>query len=419
MAVIFSVQAQDLATPTLSYSALERKLEKSNEDIKDAKDKMKAKTWLDRGELFLDIHEVNIEFIRIGMPATEARLYLKEPNEVKTVEEGGSAYEHHIYDRITLIYQNDVLQDYVETQVLHPEPLAEALTAFKEALRLDDKDKLNKKILENLENMKRMAESDAIRGFAKGDYDLALSRFELIMEASETEAYDNFIDSVIIYNAALAAKNAGKHDLAAKYFEKATEIGYGGSDAYYLLKNEYIALEDSIKALDALQRGYKLYPDTTLILFELVNYYLSIGNADEGMRFLELAQEQESGNPSIYFAKGTLYERMGESEKAMEEYKKSLEVDPEFFNSWFNMGALHFNNAVELYDVANTKEDLDEYNAAKAAADEELKRAIEPMKKAYELNPGEKSTLETLRTIYYRLQMTEEYEEINTILEGM
>ena len=188
--------------------------------------------------------------------------------------------------------------------------------------------------------------------------------------------------------------------------------------AYYLLKNEYIALEDSAKALDVLQKGYQMYPDTSLILFELVNYYLSVGDADAGMKFLTLAQEQESGNPSIYFAKGTLYERMGEKEKAMEAYKESLEVDPEFFNSWFNIGALHFNNAVELFDIANTKEDLDEYNAAKATADEELKKAIDPMEKAYELNPDEKASLETLKTIYYRLQMTEDLERVQNLLDN-
>ncbi len=419
IAGIFSTHAQELATPTLSYSALEKKLKKSDEEINDEKDKINPSTWINRGELFLNIHEVNIEFIRLGMPSSEAKLYLRDPNEIKTVEEGGRTFEHHVYERITLIFENDVLQDFVETKVIHPNPLPEALDAFKEALRLDDKDKVNKKVQEDLENLKRMAESDAIRYFTKNEYDKALTNFELILEASNTEAYDNYVDSVIIYNAALAAKNAGNHELSAKYFERSAEIGYGGSDTYYLLKNEYMALEDSTKALEALQRGFEVYPDTTLILFELVNYYLSVGNAEEGMRFLNLAQEKESGNPSIYFAKGTLYERMGEKEKAMEAYKESLEVDPEFFNSWFNIGALHFNNAVELYDIANAKEDLDEYNAAKAVADEELKRAIEPMEKAYQINPDERATLETLQTIYYRLQMTDKYEEVKQKLENM
>lgn len=419
MAGFFSVQAQDLATPTLSYSALEKKLRKSDEAINDAKDKLKANTWFNRGELFLDIHEVNTEFIRLGMPSSEAKLYLKEPNETKTVEEDGKTYEYHVYDRITLIYENDLLHDYIETEVLHSEPLPVALDAFKEALRLDDKGKLKNKVREQLENLKRMAEADAIRNYIKNDYNKALGDFELIMEASKTDAYDNYIDTVIIYNAALAAKNAGNHEKAAKYFERSAEIGYGGSDTYYLLKNEYISLEDSTKALEALQRGFELYPDTSLILFELVNYYLAIGNAEEGMRYLTLAQEKESSNPSIYFAKGTLYERMGEKEKALEAYKESLEVDPEFFNSWFNIGALHFNNAVELYDIANTKEDLDEYNAAKAVADDELKLAIQPMEKAHELNPEEKAPLETLQTIYYRLQMDAEYEAVKAQLENL
>jgi tetratricopeptide (TPR) repeat protein len=419
LAGVFSVHAQDLATPTLNYSALEKKLKKSDEEINDAKDKVKPNTWFSRGELFLDIHEVNIEFIRLGMPSSEAKLYLKEPNEVKTVEEGGRTTEHHVYDRITLIYENDVLQDYVETQVIHPDPLPAALDAFKEALRLEEKGKLDKKVQERLEDLKRMAESDAIRHFTRNEYDKALGKFELILEASKTEAYENYVDSVIIYNAALAAKNAGNHELSVKYFEQAAEIGYGGSDTYYLLKNEYMTLEDSAMALDALQRGHQLYPDTTLILFELVNYYLAVGDADAGMKFLTLAQEKESSNPSIYFAKGTLYERMGEKEKAMEAYKESLEVDPEFFNSWFNIGALYFNSAVEMYDEANTKEDLDEYNAAKAKADEELKRAIEPMEKAHQLNPEEKSALETLQTIYYRLQMIDKYEEVKHKLENM
>lgn len=419
LAGFLTVHAQDMASPTLNYSSLEKKLSKSDEAIIDAKDKEKPGTWFDRGELFLDIHEVNIEFLRQGMPLSEAKLYLKNAKEVKTVEEDGRTFEYHVYERVTLIFENDFLQDWEETKVIHPDPLPVALDAFKETLNLDEKGKLTTKVRDQLENMKRMAEADAIRNFSKSEYEKALGKFKLIMDASSTKAYDNYIDTVIIYNTALAAKNSGNHELAAKYFQKSIDIGYGGSDAYYLLKNEYMALGDSTMALDALQRGFELYPDTSLILFEMVNYYLSTGDADEGMRYLTLAQEKETDNPSIYFAKGVQYEAMGEKEKAMEAYHESIEVDPEFFNSWFNIGALHFNNAVELYDLANTKEDLDEYNAAKEAADTELKMAIDPMEKAYELNPDEKASLETLQTIYYRLGMTEEYEAIKAKLEGM
>ncbi len=148
--------------------------------INDAKAKVKPATWFSRGELFLDIHEVNIEFIRLGMPSSEAKLYLKEPNEIKTVEEDGRTLEHYVYERITLIFENDFLKDYIETQVIHPDPLPKALDAFKEALRLDDKGKMTKKVQEELENMKRMAEADAIHHFITNQYGKALGKFELI-----------------------------------------------------------------------------------------------------------------------------------------------------------------------------------------------------------------------------------------------
>ena len=140
------------------------------------------------------------------------------------------------------------------------------------------------------------------------------------------------IDSTAIFNAALAAKNAGKHELAAKYFKKSTEIGFGGSDAYYLLKNEYIALEDSAMALQTLQDGYKLYPDTLLLVTEIVNFHLSNGEYKKGLKFLEGAQERDSENDIIYFLKGHIYEMMDDKEIANQQYKRSREIDPEFYD---------------------------------------------------------------------------------------
>jgi len=194
---------------------------------------------------------------------------------------------------------------------------------------------------------------------------------------------------------------------------------YGGSDTYYLLKNEFISLKDSAKALDALERGYALYPDSTLIIFELVNYHLTSGNSEEGMKYLQRAEELASDNPSIYFAKGTLFEKLGDKEKAMDAYHQALAVDPEFFNAWLNIGALHFNNAVEMYEEANSLEDLQEYTKAKEAADAELKKTLDPLNKAHSIKPTDRDCLETLSTIYYRLQMTEEREEVQKKIDEL
>jgi tetratricopeptide (TPR) repeat protein len=420
--LIFSfvyAQAQETGTPTLNYGMLQKKLEKSDLAIKHPKKSVQAKTWFLRGELFQDINDVNIEFLRYGMSTMETKLFMKEPNEVKTVEEGGTVKQIYVYPRINLTFENDGLTSWEETEVIYPDPLPEALAAYNKALELDEKGSLEKKIKENLERLKKQFESKAIKGFNDGDYDASLTAFENIMEVSKSKVYEGYIDTIVIYNAALAAKNAGRHEKAIQYFNRAIDLGYGGSDAYYLLKSEYILVNDSNAAIRILEEGFKEYPDTSLILIEIVNYYLTSGDAEKGLEYLELAEKQETNNPSIYFAKGTLFEKSGNKEKALEAYNAAIAIDPNYFNAYFNIGALYYNNAVELYDKANALEDLDAYNEAKAIADNELKKAIEPMEKAYQIDPKEKATLETLQTIYYRLQMIDKYEEIKKKLSEM
>jgi tetratricopeptide (TPR) repeat protein len=414
------VYAQAQETQQLNYGVLQKKLQKSDQAIKDPKKSAQAKTWFLRGELFQDINDVNTELLRLGMSTMETKLFLKEPTEIRTEEEGGVVKQIYVYPRVELTFENDALTGWKETEVLHPDPLPEALEAFKKALALDTvKHKLDKQIKIDLDRLKKQFESKAIEGFTEGNYAASLKAFENIMEVSKTRVFEGYIDTIIVYNAALAAKNAGQHDKAIKYFRRAIDLGYGGSDAYYLLKSEYILVNDSNAAIKTLEEGFKRFPDTSLILIEIVNYYLTSGDADKGLEYLELAEKQESNNPSIYFAKGTLYEKSGNKEKAMEAYNQAIAVDPNYFNAYFNIGALYFNNAVELYDKANKLEDLKAYNEAKKVADEELKKAIEPMEKAYQIDPTEKATLETLQTIYYRLQMLDKYEEAKKKLDEM
>ncbi len=407
---------QGTATPTLNYKSLEKKWEKSNEDIQDEKKSLKPKTWIKRGELLQDIHDVNIEFVRLGMAASEADLLMGSPNETKTNEQG---QELRIYDRITLIFKNNEVVDWVETQTIQENPLPLALESFTKALELDEEGKNDNKIREDLDRLKQQFERDAVLHYLREDYAKALENFEFILKTSETPVYDNFVDSMAIFNAALSASLADKHEQAVKYYERAVDINYGGGDAYLRLAREFLAMKDSTKALDNLQQGFKMYPDSTSILYEMINYYLNSGDSEAGMKYLNLALEKDTSNPSIYFAKGTLYDRLGDKEKAIESYNKSIEVDPEYFNGWFNLGALYYNNAVEMYDIANEKEDLEEYNKAKQEADEALKIAIEPLEKARSINPKDIDALRTLQTIYYRLKMTDKYEEVKAILDEL
>ena len=262
--------AKGQQTPTLNYGVLQKKLQKSDLAIKDPKKSAQAKTWFLRGELFQDINDVNTEFLRYGMSTMETKLFLKEPKEIRNEEEGGVVKQILVYPRIELTFENDALTKWKETEVLHPDPLPEALAAFNKALELDSvKHSLDKQVKIDLDRLKKQFETKAIEGFTDGNYAESLKAFENIMEVSKTRVFQGYIDTIIVYNAALAAKNAGQHDKAIKYFRKAIDLGYGGSDAYYLLKSEYVLVNDSNAAIRTLEEGFNKYPDTSLILIEI------------------------------------------------------------------------------------------------------------------------------------------------------
>lgn len=421
--MVVNAQQPTGTTAMLNFDVLAKKLEKSNKQIEHPKKSVKAKTWLKRGELFQDINDVNTELLRPEMPATEIKLYYKEPNEIKTVEKDGVQQEVYVYDRVTLTLENGVLKSWEETEKIHEKPLESAINSYKKVVELDPDKKLEDDLTENLDRLKRQLEEEGILAFTQKEYKEAYRYFDMYIDVNDFYVYEGVVDTVIYYNAGLSAMNAKMYDDAAKYFQKAAEYNYGGENLYFYMKDVYMAKGDSANALKALQDGFTTNPESNLLLVELINYYLTKGESEEALEYLEIAKKSDPGNKSFYFAEGTLYDKMGDKKNAIEAYKNALEIDSNFFDAYYNLGVLFYNGAVELFTKANNTMDNEEYNKLRKQAEEELKKAVPYMEKAMETVDQEKdpdsyiATLETLKTLYYRLQEEEKHKEVVEKLE--
>jgi len=106
-------------------------------------------------------------------------------------------------------------------------------------------------------------------------------------------------------------------------------------------------------------------------------------------------------------------------DRAIESYKKAIELDDTNFNSYYNLGALYFNQGVNMANKALEIKDPDEYSAAVAKADEKFRESLPWLEKAHELNPDDVSTMETLKMLYYRLKMMDKHAEISEKLENL
>ncbi len=410
--------AQAEGGAALNYNALEKKMQKSDQTIQDPKKGADPKTWIERAKLFQDIFEVNTQMLRNSMPVHELKLFYKDPKEIKKVEMNNAVVEQYVYDRIIVNVEGGNVKSWQETQVIHPQPLKEALNSYNKATELDKDGKLKKKITEGLKELKSKFEKQALNEYNLKDFAKSHEAFKSMVEISENPLV-NVSDTLITYYTGVTASEAGKPAEAIKYFKKALDMKYNSPSIYLDLNKAYSATGDSAQALASLQQGFQKYPDNVSILIELINYYLVKGQSSEALEYLSKAKASDPNNKSFYFAEGTLYDKMGQAENAIAAYDKSIEIDPTYFDAYYNAAVVYYNTAVKMMEDAVNENDNKKYLEKKAAAEEQFKKAIPYMEKASELNPKEVSPLETLKALYYRLKMNDKLEIVNQKLKEL
>lgn len=305
---------------------------------------------------------------------------------------------------------------------LSSDPLTEALNSYKKALELDESKKSGNSVKIKLTLLTNDLTNQAVQAFQDEDYKKALMSFEQILDIQNIDIVKaddpTGVDTVILFNSGLAAFNAEDYDKAIKYYGEAAKYGYNGARSYSLLSSAYQAKKDTVGALNALKEGFEKYPSDNVVLESMIQIYMDLNKSDEAMKYLEMAIAQDATVPRYFFAQGALYEKLGDEENAIETYKKTIEVDPEFFNAYYNLGALYYNKGVKQIEVAKEvpANDNKKYEEELAKADIWFERALPYMEKCNELQPNETMTLESLKNLYYRLKQMDKY---NAVLEQL
>ena len=420
--VIFGYSAF-LGANDLTHENIERRLNQNNARINHPKHSKSPKTWVDRGILFQDIFDVNIQFLYFGMAESELTLFMGEPNQTKTEETEFGPKKVLVYDNIEIHFRDGVLVSYDELKVIHEDPLNEAYSAFQKAIQLEKEVELGffqklfagnqeRKIKDAFIRLYGQFINHAVLNYEKQDFEKAFESFRMGIVVADSPYFEEPVETGILFNTGFVASLAGNHEEALEFFNRAKETGYSEGNIYVLMKNTYLELGDSLSAEKILQEGFQAYPQDNAILIELVNYYIVAENTKAALDYLQLAKKQEPDNPSFYYAEGTLHERLKEPEKAMDAYLSALEIDPDYYEVNFNMGVMHYNKAVAMLDEANKLTDNIEYMKARDAAFEVLGQSVPYLEKAHEVNPDDEDTMETLRILYYRLEMPEKLKEM-------
>ena len=431
---IISMNAQDgAAVVLLNYNTVKKKVAKSDVDIQDPKKNVKASTWLKRGELFQDAFMFGLEQLQEGMAPATVILFYKDPISIDSETVDDELRETYNYEHMTYTFVNGALQDWKKKDPIHENPLRVAMDAYIKTLELDEKGKLGDKVKENLIELKNQLKKDGVNHYYTDVYDLALGAFENVLEINDYELFAGEFDTIMVQYAGIISREIAEktendelYQKAIGYYQQLTEVDFGGPNTYLQIKMDYLALGDTLSALEILKEAYAKYPDTINIIANVADTYIQLKQFDEGIEFMDEVIAKNSSIAEAYYWNGRLLINKEEAEfidKAIESYKKAGELDPTIYYVWYDVGYIYYLQGADFYERSNTEEHDATRERLMELGKEKYGEAIPALEKAYELNTENQNvkfeTLDLLQRIYYKEQIMDEYERVKELKENM
>lgn len=413
LTLLFSVQ---LAAQTKEVADAIKNYEKAKKESADPKKGANPATWIKLADAYAEIFDSPVKSIWNGASRNEIKLLLKDQRiastEDRTVQ--GVKYSVDVYDDKELYYNEDgTLACFVQTKEYVPGNIIdEGVAALVKAAELDTKNAKSKDISEKLVAMKNRYQSDAMAAYTLGNFKKASTYFEGSVKISSHPLIKQ-IDTVMMYYTGLTALMAKDYDTAAKYLQMSIDNNYDAKgDIYSSLAEAYKAKGDMAKTKEVLQTGFTKHPTNQSILVTLINSYLeSNDDPNKVLALITQAQKNEPMNASLYYAEGNVWKNMKNVDKAIECYKKSMEIDKTYYFGSFAIGAAYYDRAVDIQTAAAEEVDDTKYEALVKQLEENLISAIEPFESCFANTSDNEVKLvvaEYLKNIYFRFREKEE-----------
>lgn len=242
-----------------------------------------------------------------------------------------------------------------------------------------------------------------INEFTAKDYTAAQKSFGKSMFLSRIGGR---LDTTVMYNTALAAEYGKDYETAKKIYNGLINMGYNvdgnGPNLYTSMSKIYKSEGNEEKSIEYIRKGREAYPENNNLLVIELDYYLQSGKHEEALNNLNKAIEKDGSNATYFFARGSVYDNLKEVDKAVADYKKAIEIKPDYFDPNYNLGAYYYNAAADKINVAN---ELDisktkEYNKLKEEAKADFTTAVPYIEVANKTMPEDIDTANMLIKLY-------------------
>ena len=321
-----------------------------------------------------------------------------------------------------------------ELEAMEEEQLESAsFGSLKKCIELDTKNQWKSDVNRRIESLRAIMFNAGAEMFNQKNYEAAYEAFD-----GSVKMYDVLSkpDTLAMINAALAAENLNRFDEAYDYYKMCADNNYGkGAEMYQSMirvlnspKNEN---KDDQKILSVIEEGKNKFPNDFVLNVEEFNFWYNKGDNDKAQQALQNAIEADPSNKILHFNIGVTYDNLAKTEheaknhekafeyieKAVTGYKSAIELDNEYVDAYYNLGALYVNESQEIQSIANDY-DGEKYEQEMKRGQETMQKGIPFLEKVLTFTPNDKNTLSVLKIIYANMDDMENYKRIKALLEA-
>lgn len=338
--------------------------------------------------------------------------------------------------------------------------MKDAAAAYKTAQKLDTKNQFKGIIDTGLDNTRVALFNSAIIESNAKNYSKAGEKFYL--------SYTVKNDTIDLYYAAGSMINAKDYDASLDYYQQLLALGYTGIKKKYtalriednkqvtfasesdrntellsgkytkpgermsesikgdILKNVVLILSskgENDKAIALMKEARLENPtDITLVRAEAEMVY-KMGDIARYDELMQQVLEFDPTDPEPYYNIGVVAASSGNPEKAMEFYKKAIELKPDYTSALVNLGALILRDEMKIVDEMNSlgmsKADSKKYNALEIKREGLYNEALPYLEAAYSYRSDNPQLVAKLKEIYSLLGMDAKESEMKSKLDEL
>ncbi len=259
------------------------------------------------------------------------------------------------------------------------------------------------------------------------DYDLALKYYQMLLDANYTGEIEEYVATRKETGEVEAFENENLRNIALKTGEFIKpEIRVTESRKGEILRNMtliYIEKGDNEKAIALMKQARAENPDDVYLMRADADMSYKMGDIARYNELMNKIVATDPDNPEIYFNLGVGSAEIGQKEKALEYYKKALELRPNYEAALINIAVLKLSAedklVEEMNSLGNTRADNARYDELKKQREKIYTETLPYLERAYQLNPNNPDVVRTMMNIYGQLAEDSKYQEMKSKLDSL